>query len=74
MFVTRAGVAPLVLLFALCAMLADAQAQQTPPAPATPGPAASPAPAASAGLSILVVDVQSLLQNSKSAKTVRQHI
>jgi outer membrane protein len=74
MSVTRAGFAPLVLLFALCGMLAHAEAQQTPPAaPAAPGPAA-PGPAASPGLSILVVDVQSLLQNSKSAKMVRQQI
>ena len=73
MSVTRAGFAPLVLLFALCGMLAHAQAQQTPPAaPAAPGPA-TPGPAAP-GLSILVVDVQSLLQNSKSAKMVRQQI
>jgi len=48
------------------------QAQQ-PPAPAAPAPAAAPGPAAP-GLSILVVDVQSLLQNSKSAKMVRQQI
>ena len=68
MSLTRAGVAPLVLLFTLCGIVAHAQAQQPPAAPA------SPAPAASAGLSILVVDVQSLLQNSKSAKMVRQQI
>jgi Skp family chaperone for outer membrane proteins len=43
-----------------------------PPAPA---PAAPAAPGGAApGLSILVVDVQSLLQNSKSAKMVRQQI
>ena len=73
MSLTRAGFAPLALIFTLCGIIAHAQAQQ-PPAPAAPGPAASPAPAASAGLSILVVDVQSLLQNSKSAKMVRQQI
>jgi len=67
MSVTRAAVAPLVLLFALCGMLGHAQAQQAPPAP-------TPAPGASPGLNILVVDVQSLLQNSKSAKMVRQQI
>ena len=66
---THAGLAPLVSLIALCGMLGDAQAQQTPPAP----PAAAGAPATQ-GLNILVVDVQSLLQNSKSAKMVRQQI
>jgi Skp family chaperone for outer membrane proteins len=54
-------------------MLGHAQAQKAPPAP-TPAPAPAPAPAASPGLNILVVDVQSLLQNSKSAKMVRQQI
>jgi outer membrane protein len=63
MLFRNAGFAPLIALVALCGMLAPAQAQQTPPAPAAP-------PA----LSILVVDVQSLLQNSKSAKMVRQQI
>ena len=67
MSVMRAGVAPLLLFFVLGGAVGQAQAQQTPPAP----PAA---PAASAALSILVVDVQSLLQNSKSAKMVRQQI
>ena len=61
----RAGVAPLALLFSLCGVLGVAQAQQAPPAPT---------PAAAPSLSILVVDVQSLLQNSKSAKMVRQQI
>jgi len=70
MSLTRAGFAPLVFFVVLGAMLAGAQAQQPPaaPAPAAPGPTASP------GLNILVVDVQSLLQNSKSAKMVRQQI
>jgi outer membrane protein len=66
MSLTRAGIAPLAVLFALCGMLAQAEAQQTPPA--------APAPAAPSALTILVVDVQSLLQNSKSAKMVRQQI
>jgi outer membrane protein len=65
----RAGFAPLVFLAALCGTVASAQAQQPPPAP-PPVPAAPAAP----GLNILVVDVQSLLQNSKSAKMVRQQI
>jgi outer membrane protein len=66
MSVTRAGLAPLIVFVALGGLLAPAQAQQTPPAPAA-------APAAPS-LNILVVDVQSLLQNSKSAKMVRQQI
>ena len=52
--------------------MGQAEAQQPPaPAPAAAAPAAAtPAPT----LTILVVDVQSLLQNSKSAKMVRQQI
>src|SRR6266702_4249280 len=63
MLVTRAGLFPLIVSVVLGGLLVPAQAQQTPPAPA-----AAPA------LNILVVDVQSLLQNSKSAKAVRQQI
>ncbi len=59
----RAGFAPLLSLMVLCQVFADARAQ-TPPATAAAAP----------NLSILVVDVQSLLQNSKSAKMVRQQI
>lgn len=73
MSLTRAGFAPLVSVLALGAMLAVAQAQQPPATPAPPAPAAPAAPAPP-GLNILVVDVQSLLQNSKSAKMVRQQI
>ncbi|HEX3952500.1 MAG TPA: OmpH family outer membrane protein [Stellaceae bacterium] len=74
MSLTRGGLSPLVLLFVLGGFVSEAWAQ-TPPA--TPTPAATPAPApapSAAGLNILVVDVQSLLQNSKSAKMVRQQI
>jgi outer membrane protein len=71
MSVARAGFAPLVFLIAATGLSAFAQAQQQPAAPTTP--AAAPAATPSA-LSILVVDVQSLLQNSKSAKMVRQQI
>src|SRR5207248_9023290 len=67
MSVVRWGFAPLVLLVMLCGWLGGAEAQQNPPAPAA-SPGTPPA------LSILVVDVQSLLQNSKSAKMVRQQI
>ena len=66
MLLTRSGLAPLIAFLALGGLLAAAQAQ-TPPAPAA-------APAAAPALNILVVDVQSLLQNAKSAKMVRQQI
>lgn len=73
MSLRRAGFAPLVLAFlffaGLSGGLGDAWAQQ-PPAP--PAPAATPTGPTS--LTIMVVDVQSLLQNSKSAKMVRQQI
>ena len=70
MLVRRAGFAPLtlILLIFLAAVgggLGVARAQQTPPAPA---------PAGQPPLTIMVVDVQALLQNSKSAKMVRQQI
>jgi outer membrane protein len=71
MSLRRAGLAPLVLAFLLFAGLSgglgDAWAQQPPPAPAA-------TPTGPASLTIMVVDVQSLLQNSKSAKMVRQQI
>ena len=70
MLVRRAGFVPLtlILLIFLAAVgggLGVARAQQTPPAPA---------PAGQPPLTIMVVDVQALLQNSKSAKMVRQQI
>ena len=67
MVVNRVGLAPLIGFFALAGLLASAQAQQVPPAPAA-------APPGAPALNILVVDVQSLLQNAKSAKMVRQQI
>ena len=58
--------------FLFCCGIGSAMAQQQP-APTTP--AAAPAPAAPvSGLSVIVVDVQALLQNSKAAKMVRQQI
>ena len=66
MSVMRAALVPLVSLALLCGAPGLTRAQ-TPPSPA---PAATTNPS----LSILVVDVQSLLQNSKSAKMVRQQI
>jgi outer membrane protein len=70
----RVGVIPLACVFALSIATA-AQAQQ--PAPAEKGPA--PAPAATpavppAPLTVIVVDVQKLLQESKAAKMVRDQI
>jgi outer membrane protein len=71
MSLRRAGLAPLVLVFlffaGLSGGLGDAWAQQPPPVPAA-------TPTGPASLTIMVVDVQSLLQNSKSAKMVRQQI
>jgi outer membrane protein len=66
MSLIRAGLAPLVSLALVCGTFGYAGAQQTPSSP----PAATPAPA----LNVLVVDVQSLLQNAKSAKMVRTQI
>ena len=70
MSVRRAGLASLRLLlwFSVAALgggIGAAWAQQAPPASA---------PAAPSNLTIMVVDVQALLQNSKSAKMVRQQI
>lgn len=76
MSLRRAGVPPLVILFLLGAALVPAAAQQKPaePAPAPAAAAASTGITGTTGLNVLVVDVQSLLQNSKSAKMVRQQI
>jgi outer membrane protein len=64
MLLKRASLAVWVVLMGLGS--AGSALAQTPPAPA-------PAPSTT-GLSLLVVDVQALLQNSKSAKMVRQQI
>ncbi|MGE0259312.1 MAG: OmpH family outer membrane protein [Alphaproteobacteria bacterium] len=63
MSLMRANIAPLVAIFLVSVAFGHAQAQQ-----------ASSSPAAPPALNVLVVDVQSLLQNSKSAKMVRQQI
>ncbi|HEX5318427.1 MAG TPA: OmpH family outer membrane protein [Stellaceae bacterium] len=63
----RIGLVPLACLFALS--ISVAQAQQ--PAPAQPAPAPA---ATSPQLTVVVVDVQKLLQESKAAKMVRQQI
>src|SRR5271165_3594242 len=53
---------------------AFAQAPPAPSAPAAPPPAPAPPAAAPMPLTVMVVDVQALLQNSKSAKMVRSQI
>jgi Skp family chaperone for outer membrane proteins len=66
----RVGLLPLACIFALS--VATAQAQQ--PAPAEKAaPAAAPTPAGPT-LTVIVVDVQKLLQESKAAKMVRAQI
>jgi outer membrane protein len=60
------------LLSVLCCGFAETVVAQTPPA-APPAPPPPPLPAAQ-NLSVLVVDVQSLLQNSKAAKMVHSQI
>ena len=74
----------LMALACLCGLssTAFAQAPPAPPAPAPPAPAPAapqpPAPAvgvtAPVPLTVMVVDVQALLQNSKAAKMVRSQI
>jgi len=83
MLLSYARVGPL-LLATLWGLSGSAVAQAPPvpsqpsPAPAPPpppAPAAAPTPAAiSPNLTVLVVDVQALLQNSKAAKMVRGQI
>jgi Skp family chaperone for outer membrane proteins len=67
----RVGVIPLACLFALS--ITAAQAQQ--PAPAEKGaPAPAPVVGGPSSLTVIVVDVQKLLQESKAAKMVREQI
>ena len=76
MVVMRAKPAAWAFLFGLCCAAGSALAQQppaNPPAPAPAAPATTPV-AAPSNLSVVVVDVQSLLQNSKAAKMVREQI
>src|SRR5579862_3817868 len=70
MVVMRARLAVLAGLLVLCCGVGAALAQTPPAQP--PAPAA--APAIPQTLAVMVVDVQSLLQNSKAAKMVRQQI
>src|SRR5215472_10791940 len=71
------------LLFLLCCLAVGVRAQAPPsPAPPTPAPPppnqappTAPAPLPTAqNLTVMVVDVQALLQNSKAAKMVRSQI
>jgi Skp family chaperone for outer membrane proteins len=77
MVVCRLGLQAIVLAF-LWSFTGGAFAQAPPaPAPPSPAPAPPPAPPPSAApmpLTVMVVDVQALLQNSKSAKMVRGQI
>jgi outer membrane protein len=72
MVVMRVRLAVLAGLFGVCCVAGGALAQQ--PAPPGNPPAAAAPPAIPQTLSIIVVDVQALLQNSKAAKMVRQQI
>jgi outer membrane protein len=80
---SRSSIRLAVLLLPLCGLVGSAAAQAPPAAPAAPAPphaagqppAPPPAPLPAAqNLTVMVVDVQSLLQNSKSAKMVRAQI
>jgi len=73
---------PALLLLLLCSLTGNAVAQappaplpptQVPPAPTQAPPPPAPFPTAQ-NLTVMVVDVQSLLQNSKAAKMVRSQI
>jgi Skp family chaperone for outer membrane proteins len=72
MSLCRVGVIPLACVFVLS--IATAQAQQ--PAPAEKAAPAAPAasPSVPPTLTVIVVDVQKLLQESKAAKMVREQI
>jgi Skp family chaperone for outer membrane proteins len=72
MIFRRAGLAPLALLLFLAAWGSGTSTGWAQQAPATPAPA--PTPPSQPALTVMVVDVQALLQNSKSAKMVRQQI
>src|SRR5215469_9549571 len=59
----------------VCGLVGSALAQQAPPTPAAPPEPSPPAPLPTPqNLTVMVVDVQALLQNSKAAKMVRSQI
>src|SRR5262249_14754634 len=67
-----------LLLPFICAPFGSAVAQAPPappgPAPSPPAPASSPQLPPAQNLTVMVVDYQALLQNSKAAKMVRSQI
>jgi len=73
---------PALLLLFMCSLTGNAVAQAppapSPPTQAPPPPTQAPPPPApfptAQNLTVMVVDVQSLLQNSKAAKMVRSQI
>ncbi|HWD58194.1 MAG TPA: OmpH family outer membrane protein [Stellaceae bacterium] len=77
MVLMRAKPAVWACLLAFGCGVGTALAQQPPanaPAPAAPAPAATNSTTPPTNLAVMVVDVQSLLQNSKAAKMVREQI
>jgi Skp family chaperone for outer membrane proteins len=75
MVLMRARLAGLACLIAFGCGMAGALAQQPASPPAVPAAPAPPAtPAMPGNLSVLVVDFQALLQNSKASKLVRQQM
>ena len=75
MVLMRAKPAVWACFISLCCGAGSALAQQPAAQPAQPAPAApAPSPTPPSSLSVMVVDVQALLQNSKAAKMVRDQI
>jgi outer membrane protein len=75
MLLSKSRFAAIIVLI-LCGLAGGVAAQQAPPAPAPSPPEPSPpAPLPTPqNLTVMVVDVQALLQNSKAAKMVRSQI
>jgi outer membrane protein len=73
MLLWHARLATLLLSF-LCGVAGSAVAQAPPVPPAPSPPAPAPPVATPQNLTVMVVDVQALLQNSKAAKMVRSQI
>jgi len=74
MLLSTSRLAAIVMVF-VCGLVGSALAQQAPPTPAAPPEPSPPAPLPTPqNLTVMVVDVQALLQNSKAAKMVRSQI
>ena len=74
MLLSTSRLAAIVMVF-VCGLVGNAVAQQAPPTPAAPPEPSPPAPLPTPqNLTVMVVDVQALLQNSKAAKMVRSQI